>query len=148
MKVDVSPIERIILSHWHGDHSGGLLSLLRYRKEKNNTRSEPLVVDLHPDRPIARGIAPPPGDKVIGRLPEEPTFEEIKQLGASVHLHADPHIVAGGAVYVSGEIPRVTEFEHGLLGGMRWRPNNGSSANPEEPVLGAWTPEPVRKSSG
>ncbi|KAL5507280.1 hypothetical protein ACEPAH_6736 [Sanghuangporus vaninii] len=138
MQVKMDVIERIILSHWHGDHSGGLLSFLRYRKNKNpDVRT--ISVDLHPDRPIARGIAPPPGDKVIGRLPEEPTFDEIKELGATVELHAEPHVVAGNTVYVSGEIPRITEFEQGLLGGMRWRPNESTSS---ESGSGAWTSEP------
>jgi hypothetical protein len=37
-----------------------------------------------------------------------------------VEKHAEGHSVAGGAVWVSGEIPRVTEFETGILGGLRW----------------------------
>ena len=125
MRVRVEAVERIVLSHWHGDHSGGLLSFLRHRNNKmrddsNKEATQRIVVDLHPDRPIARGIAPPPGDKVLCRLPEEPSFDEMEELGAKVELHAEPHIVAGGTVYVSGAIPRVTEFEQGLLGGMRW----------------------------
>ncbi|EJD02992.1 uncharacterized protein FOMMEDRAFT_108055 [Fomitiporia mediterranea MF3/22] len=138
MKVPVNQIERIILSHWHGDHSGGLLSFLRYRNEKAKTTSNtiPISVDLHPDRPVARGIAPPPGDKVVGRLPEEPTFDEIDALGAEVDLHAEPHVVAGNTLYVSGEIPRVTEFEQGLIGGMRWvRSGSGEGAWTEEPHI-------------
>lgn len=49
----IKTLERIVLSHWHKDHSGGLLSLLELR----NTLSPdaPVTVDLHPDRPIARG---------------------------------------------------------------------------------------------
>ena len=125
MQVDVNSIERVILSHWHGDHSGGLLSLLRYRNKKANTsEGRPIAIDLHPDRPIARGIQPPAVGRVICRLPEEPTFDEIKALGATPDLLAEPHVVAGNTVYVSGEIPRVTEFEQGLIGGMRWTPNS------------------------
>lgn len=40
------------------------------------------------------------------------------------------HFVSNGAVYVSGTIPRVTEWERGILGGMRW-------------VNEKWTNEPV-----
>ncbi|THH06610.1 hypothetical protein EW145_g3969 [Phellinidium pouzarii] len=120
MQVSPQAIERVIISHWHSDHSGGLLSLLRFRNEKCSSDAQAIVADLHPSRPIARGIAPPPRDKVICRLPEDPSFDAIKALGADVELHADPHAVAGNTVFVSGEIPRVTEFEQGLLGGMRW----------------------------
>ena len=41
-------------------------------------------------------------------------------MGARVEKFREPHVVAGGAVYVSGEIPRVTQFEEGLFGGRRW----------------------------
>lgn len=103
--------------------------------------SEPpprIVVDLHPDRPTARGIAPPPThDKVIGRLPADPTFEEIERAGAEVETHSEGHVIAGGTVYISGEIPRGTTFEQGLLGGMRW-------VHPEgEETKGKWASEPV-----
>ena len=163
MAVDV--IERVVLSHWHSDHSGGLLAFLRYRNSVNascggsghkrqDTTQSPdgqrheedantkkgysrVVVDLHPDRPIARGIAPPPNhDKVIGRLPPDPTFDEIEREGAVVELHSEGHLVAGNTVYVSGEIPRETPFEQGLPGGMRWI--NGDNAH-----SGRWVPEPV-----
>lgn len=82
---------------------------------------------------------PPPSDKVICRLAEDPTFEEIKALGATVELHSEPHVVAGNTVFVSGEIPRVSAFEQGLIGGMRWM--KGESG------LAAWIEEPVGRIS-
>ena len=133
-------VERVIISHWHADHSGGLLSFLKYRNEHQSNYGQQggsvaVVADLHPNRPIARGIAPPPTfTKVICRLPEDPTFEDIRTLGGIVELHDEPHVVAGDTVYISGEIPRVTEFERGLLGSVRWT----------ETELGPnWVPEPV-----
>ncbi|KZT27538.1 hypothetical protein NEOLEDRAFT_1154925 [Neolentinus lepideus HHB14362 ss-1] len=129
MKVPVGQVGRVILSHWHGDHSGGLLSLLRHRKKvirEGNTDALPkIAVDLHPSRPIARGIAPPPYDVVIARLPVDPTFEEIESEGGTVELSDVGHVVADGTVFVSGEIPRITDFEGGLLGGMRWIEEDG-----------------------
>ncbi|OBZ67114.1 hypothetical protein A0H81_12902 [Grifola frondosa] len=114
LQVPVDRIERIVLSHWHSDHSGGMLSFLRLR----GPVSAPCVVDLHPSRPIARGIAPL--DKIIGRLPADPTFEQIEEVGGVVEKHSEGHAVAGGTVWVSGEIPRVTAFEGGFPGGVRW----------------------------
>lgn len=128
MRIPVLNIERVILSHWHSDHSGGLLSFLKYRNEvkgvgvaaDSQEEESKIVIDLHPDRPIARGIRPLNVGKVIGRLPEDPSFSAIESVGAVVETHAEGHIVAGGTVYVSGEIPRVTYFEQGLLGAVRW----------------------------
>lgn len=79
------------------------------------------TIDVHPNRPTARGIAPPPTyDKVIARLPPDPTFEQIEQAGGKVEKSSEGHLVADCTVWVSGEIPRVTDWEGGLLGGVRW----------------------------
>jgi 7,8-dihydropterin-6-yl-methyl-4-(beta-D-ribofuranosyl)aminobenzene 5'-phosphate synthase len=59
MEVPLPDIERVVISHWHSDHSGGLLSFLKLRRATHPEISSP-IVDVHPDRPIARGIAPGP----------------------------------------------------------------------------------------
>ncbi|KAI0093388.1 metallo-beta-lactamase protein [Irpex rosettiformis] len=124
LQIPTEKIDRVILSHWHADHSGGILAFLRARNKavslaSQTTQPAPCVFDLHPDRPIARGIAP--GGKVIARLPDDPTFEQIQELGGVVEKSSEGHVVADGTVYVSGEIPRVTGFEQGLLGAVRWK---------------------------
>lgn len=140
MKVPVERISRLILSHWHSDHSGGILSFLRIRQSSPNLdRSKPCVVDLHPDRPIARGIAPAGVQHVIGQLATDPRFEEIEGLGGLVEKHAEGHTVADETVYVSGEIPRVTPWEQGLLGAVRWIGDEGSRK-------GEWVSEEVSSS--
>lgn len=40
-------------------------------------------------------------------------------------------MVAGDTVWVSGEIPRVTEWEGGLLGGVRWNEDKRDWVNEE-----------------
>ena len=50
--------------------------------------------------------------------------------------HAGGHTVAGGTVWVSGEIPRLTDYENGILGGVRWRGD-------EAKVQGTWVAEEV-----
>jgi 7,8-dihydropterin-6-yl-methyl-4-(beta-D-ribofuranosyl)aminobenzene 5'-phosphate synthase len=62
---------------------------------------------------------------VIARLPADPTFELIKEAGGTVEVNGDSHTVADSTIFVSGEIPRVTDFEGGILGGMRWIEGDG-----------------------
>ncbi|CAE6435963.1 unnamed protein product [Rhizoctonia solani] len=148
LRTPVESIERILLSHWHRDHSGGIIgaleqiALARAKKQAKSVHSSAdypaVVVDLHPDRPIARGIAPPPTGKVICRLPEDPTHSDILSAGGVVETHSEDHLVAGNSVWVSGEIPRVTSFETGLLGGVRWREFHSTSS---EEIRGEWVPE-------
>jgi len=137
MKIPVDKIERVVLSHWHSDHTGGLLSLLNLRKN-HVTSAKGIVVDVHPDRPIARGISPGPNyDKIIGQLAPDPSFELIKEAGGVLETHAEGHAVADGTVWVSGEIPRVTEYEQGILGGMRFFEDreSGSKWVPENHIM-------------
>ncbi|KIY66895.1 hypothetical protein CYLTODRAFT_423042 [Cylindrobasidium torrendii FP15055 ss-10] len=119
VQINTAKISRVITSHWHSDHTGGLLSFLDYRNEQGAKTA--VVVDCHPDRPFQRGIAPGPNyDKVIGALARDPEFDAMQSRGAVVDKHAEAHVVAGGGVYVSGEIPRVTSYEQGIPGARRW----------------------------
>ena len=131
LKVTMGTIDRIVLSHWHSDHSGGILQALRLisKGREGNQQQEPIPVDVHSDRHNGRGIAPPPTYKVIARLPDDPKFDEITAAGGIVEPHREGHTVSNGAVYVSGEIPRLTEWETGLIGGVQW-------------VDGKWVREP------
>ncbi|KAI0743339.1 beta-lactamase-like protein [Daedaleopsis nitida] len=135
LEVPAGRVERIVLSHWHADHSGGMRAFLRHRNAHASPEPPtPCVVDLHPDRPTARGIAK--GERIVARLPEDPTFAQLEELGAVVEKHAEGHAVAGGTVWVSGEIPRVTHFEGGLPTGVRWVHREGTDV-----TEGGWTKE-------
>ena len=76
------------------------------------------------------------GGRVVGGLPDDPTFERIEALGGVVERYAEGHAVAGGTVWVSGEIPRVTHFEGGLPSGVRW-------VEKEDGGQGEWVKEEV-----
>ncbi|EKM54130.1 uncharacterized protein PHACADRAFT_174622 [Phanerochaete carnosa HHB-10118-sp] len=132
LSVPVERVSRVVLSHWHSDHSGGILAFLRMRKAAAQDEHGQCVVDLHPDRPIARGIAPQ--GEIFCRLAEDPTFEEVEKEGGVVEKHAEGHVVADGTVFVSGEIPRLTEFEQGIAGGVRWKLGEAGAG-------GQWVPE-------
>ncbi|TEB25000.1 hypothetical protein FA13DRAFT_1638077 [Coprinellus micaceus] len=118
LQVPITTIDRVVTSHWHSDHTGGLISFLDLRKKH---AVKPCIVNVHPSRPHLRGIAPPPhNNHVLCTLPPDPTFEAIEAAGGVLEKRKDGHAVAGNTVWVSGEVPRVTEWEGGLLGGVRW----------------------------
>jgi len=99
--IDLHNIDRIILSHGHYDHTGGLRELLRrVRKE--------VEVIAHPDiwQPkYARREGEP--DRYIG-VPFHQN--EMESLGASFHLTAQPVDITS-TMMTTGEIPMVTGFE-------------------------------------
>ncbi|KAJ5336458.1 hypothetical protein MYU51_017119 [Penicillium brevicompactum] len=122
LRADISSVEVIQLSHWHRDHSGGMLRAIRMINEAKQAegRSEELVVDLHPDRPSYRGFALP--EHIIS-LEADPTFEEMEHAGAVVDKQSGPHTVLDNFFLVSGEIPRVTPYETGLRNAVRFDPD-------------------------
>ncbi|KGO48465.1 hypothetical protein PEX1_003020 [Penicillium expansum] len=122
LRPNLSSVEVIHLSHWHRDHSGGLLRAIRMIKDakRAENRSGDLVADLHPDRPAYRGIALP--EHIIS-LEADPTFEEMEGAGAVVDKRSEPHTVLDDFFLVSGEIPRVTPYETGLKNAVRYDPD-------------------------
>ncbi|WVQ64928.1 uncharacterized protein L199_003098 [Kwoniella botswanensis] len=128
MKLDLTQLEGIVLSHWHRDHSGGITKVLEMREEQIRQSAqgiENVAVDLHPSRPIRRGISRPPEYKPICTLPTDPTFAEIQDRHGQVELNDQPHEMIDKkgnkmGIGISGEIERVTEFEVGLPGALTW----------------------------
>jgi 7,8-dihydropterin-6-yl-methyl-4-(beta-D-ribofuranosyl)aminobenzene 5'-phosphate synthase len=88
--------------------------------KRAESRSGDLVADLHPDRPVYRGISLP---SHIISLQADPTFEEIGNAGAVVDKRSEPHTVLDNFFLVSGEIPRVTPYETGLKNAVRYDPD-------------------------
>jgi 7,8-dihydropterin-6-yl-methyl-4-(beta-D-ribofuranosyl)aminobenzene 5'-phosphate synthase len=128
--IELASIECIFLSHWHGDHSGGLPVVVEaIAAARSDARAEPPLVDLHPDRPDQRGIQLPSG--TIALLPPEPTFDQITAAGGRTVLSREPHPVAGLFVG-SGQIERVTGYETGLPGHHTFR---GDRCEPDPLIL-------------
>jgi 7,8-dihydropterin-6-yl-methyl-4-(beta-D-ribofuranosyl)aminobenzene 5'-phosphate synthase len=125
LHVDLASIERIQLSHWHRDHSGGMLravKLITEAKKTSSVLSEPVVVDLHPSRPDYRGFVV---DTKTISMQADPSFSEIKAAGGVVDKQSEPHTVLDDMFLVSGEIPRITPYETGLRGGLRFEGSTG-----------------------
>ncbi|KAL3493768.1 cytochrome P450 [Aspergillus germanicus] len=119
MRPDLSSVELVQLSHWHRDHSGGLLRAVRMISEarKANGLSEDVIADVHPNRPDFRGFAV--GENIIS-FQADPSFEELEAAGAAVQKYDKAHTVLDDFFLISGEIPRRTPYETGLKHGMRF----------------------------
>lgn len=98
---DLRQIDRVILSHGHYDHTGGLLKFLQYRGR--------VMVYAHPDLfngHYGRGLNGQE-EKYIG-VPFRP--EQLESAGAEFHWQREPVELRPG-LWLSGEIPRETTFE-------------------------------------
>lgn len=115
--VDLGRVEVVQLSHWHRDHSGGMLKAVGMIKAAKSRDQNPVTVDLHPARPMYRGNQAP--EFPVVSLEADPSFSEIEAAGGKVAKSDQPHSICDDFFTVSGEIPRVTEYEKGLKFGMR-----------------------------
>jgi len=85
-------------------------------KAQKSSSQKSVTVDLHPNRPTYRGIM---GPKPFS-LEADPTFDEITTAGGTISKNADTHTVLDNMFLISGEIPRVTSYEKGLLRSIRF----------------------------
>lgn len=101
MGIDLQKINRIVLSHGHFDHSGGLRELLKKIKKE-------VEIIAHPDiwaPKYSRNKGKP--DRYIG-LPYPQ--QELESLGARFRLTTEPVMLTEN-IMTTGEIPLVTDFE-------------------------------------
>lgn len=75
-----------------------------------------ITISLHPERPAYRGIMTPNGPV---SFQADPTLEQLEAAGASPVLESKDHTILDGMFFISGEIPRVTQYETGLANGIR-----------------------------
>ncbi|HQR71857.1 MAG TPA: MBL fold metallo-hydrolase [Burkholderiaceae bacterium] len=124
--MDVSRVEGIVLSHGHWDHCGAMLRALQMIRQRNGGRDVPTY--MHPD--MYRTRATKAADGTFQLFEDVPNAAQLAQHGAEVVHSTQPQSVLGDLVYISGEIPRVTDFEVGLPGqhrmtldGSGWEPD-------------------------
>lgn len=92
------------------------ISMIQSAKAQKSV-STPVTVDLHPSRPDFRGI------QILEEsisLQADPSFQAIEENGGKVAKHSETHTVLDDFFLISGEIPRVTEYEIGLKHGIRF----------------------------
>lgn len=106
MGKDPADIEAIVCSHGHFDHTAGLSGLAAKLGRSN------LPVVLHPEFWTRRRLAIP------GREPlETPTTSRraLEEAGFDIVEQQRPSLLLDGALLVTGEVDRTTDFERGFL---------------------------------
>ncbi|KAF9098065.1 hypothetical protein BGX27_000876 [Mortierella sp. AM989] len=141
LEIEFEKIEVVVLSHWHIDHSGGMLAAIEkiHEARSKNHELSPVSVDLHPDRPDQRGTClTRPSTGVKSDVTEyvawgkDPSFEGIEEAGGKVSLNDQAHTLFDGFFGVSGLIPRNTTYETGIPNHTRWHEKTKSwSLEPE-----------------
>lgn len=128
--VDLSHVEAIVLSHGHSDHAGGMLRALDLIRAAGGPRSVPFYA--HPDMFRQRASRRPDGSLLI--MEDVPQPRALAVHGADVIATREPMLALDGFAWVSGEIPRVTDYETGLPGQHR-RTDDGDAWEPDELLM-------------
>jgi len=99
--VDLSQVDKIVFSHGHSDHTGGLLDILKIVKDG-------VEVIAHPDIWAAKYVKQPEEAEKYAGVPFPK--EAAETLGAFFNLTREPVWISENIV-TSGEIPMITDYE-------------------------------------
>ena len=99
LNIDLSRVDKIVLSHGHYDHTGGLKKIL--------SRTGKVDVYAHPDVFAPKYFKGKERNRYIG-VPYKK--EELESKGAVFHLSREPTLIADN-IMTTGEVKRITDFE-------------------------------------
>ncbi len=112
--IDFGAIDAAMLSHGHWDHAGGIPRALAMI---NAAKGSGVPLYLHPGMFYERGGRQSDGGILpMDRVPEPAQWQEY---GAEPVVTDQPVACLDGLFYISGEIPRLTPYEKGLIGQVR-----------------------------
>ena len=102
MGIDLATIDRIVLSHGHADHTGGLLNVLRIMRKD-------VEIIAHPDVWASKYTCRD-GKKKEQYIGIPSSRDELESLGARFNLTKEPVHVSEHTI-TTGEIPMMSEYE-------------------------------------
>ena len=105
LKVDLSDVECVVISHGHSDHTAATVEVTK--------AAGGLKVYAHPHTFQPRFYEDKKGKRRRHGVPKEEGVKEIEGAGGEVLLTTDPTEIVPG-VWTTGQIPRVTQFEQAM----------------------------------
>jgi 7,8-dihydropterin-6-yl-methyl-4-(beta-D-ribofuranosyl)aminobenzene 5'-phosphate synthase len=115
--LNVADIDSILLSHGHADHYGGLMKVLQHV-------SRQIPMYAHPDAFSKRWLILPDDSRVSSMLDEE----DLKKHGAVIYKSIGVTVLPdknNPRLLMTGQIPRVTNFEKGFPFQYKESPETG-----------------------
>jgi len=103
LRLNLSNLEYIVLSHGHSDHTAATVELLKMAKRE-------VRVVTHPHVFLPKFTVGKDGKRVMGGPPKGQRLGDIQKAGGRSVTSKKPFELFPGA-YTTGEIPRVTDFE-------------------------------------
>jgi len=125
---DWSTIDCAVISHGHFDHMGGMPKALQLTSSARG--GERIPVHANPGMFHKRAVQDA-SDGSVFPLADVPDPDELSAAGGEVVNADEARLVLDDTVYLSGEIPRVTDYEHGLPKQVRLDEQ------------GEWVPDPL-----
>ena len=110
--------------------SGAMFLALGAIRARNGNRPVPYYA--HPGMFHSRAMRLPNGE--LRRLDDVPGIDDLTAQGAQIICTTEPQSFLDDTFFVSGEIPRVTEFERGLPGQVR-KTADGKGWEPDELLM-------------
>ena len=105
--VSLTGLEAVVLSHGHMDHFGSLPEVVR-------RVGRPVTLVVHPDALQGQRYRKTPfGDLVA--FPKL-SAEQLTAAGAQIVLSQEPYLASSKMWAATGQVPRITDFEHGMPG--------------------------------
>jgi 7,8-dihydropterin-6-yl-methyl-4-(beta-D-ribofuranosyl)aminobenzene 5'-phosphate synthase len=108
---DFGKVDCVVVSHGHFDHTGGLSRGLELITKANAGKKVP--VHVNPGMFHKRAARDSPDGSVLP-LADVPSTDLLAGSGGDVVNSDEPRLVLENTAYVSGEIPRRTDYEKGL----------------------------------
>ena len=105
LKVDLSDVECVVISHGHSDHTAATVEVTK--------AADSLKVYAHPHTFQPRFYEDKKGKRRRHGVPKEEGVKEIEEAGGEVLLTKEPTEIVPG-VWTTGQIPRVTQFERAM----------------------------------
>ena len=130
LKIPFGDAGAVVLSHGHWDHAGGLVEAVRQVKAANSGRR--IEAHVNPGMFVTRATLRQGPEPLLQK--PVPSPDELAGAGAIVVNRPEPRLLLDGLFYLSGEIPRVTEYERGLAGQVK-RTADGKGWEPDPLLL-------------